>query len=121
MHELAVTQAIVTAITERMGDARISVVRLEIGALSGVLADAVRFCFDLVADGTTVEGATLVIDEPPGRARCLDCAGEFGAGHVIVLCPACGSARADVLSGKELLIKSVEVSPACAPPAGAQG
>lgn len=119
MHEVAITQAIITAITEKTGEARISSVRLEIGVLSGVLVDAVRFCFDLVAEGTPVEGATLVVDEPPGRVRCRDCAEEFGADHLILLCPACGGANADVLSGRELRIKSVEVSPACAPPAGA--
>ena len=78
MHEVAVTQAIITAITEKTGEARIRLVRLEIGVLSGVLADAVRFCFDLVAEGTPVEGATLVVDEPPGRARCRNCSTPCG-------------------------------------------
>ncbi|MFB9907826.1 hydrogenase maturation nickel metallochaperone HypA [Allokutzneria oryzae] len=119
MHELSITQSIVEAIVERMGDTRISGVRLEIGKLSGVMVDSVRFCFELVAEGTTVQGARLVVDEPAGGARCRDCAEEFGVEGLIVLCPACGSADADVLSGRELRIKSVEVSTACAPPAGA--
>jgi hydrogenase nickel incorporation protein HypA/HybF len=37
----------------------------------------------------------------------------------IVLCPRCDSASVDVLSGRDLLIKSVEVIPACAPPVAA--
>ena len=119
MHELSITQSIVEAIVLRMGTTRISVVRLEIGKLSGVLVDSVRFCFDLVAEGTTVQGARLVIDEPAGGARCRDCAEEFHVEDPIVLCPACGGADAEVLSGRELRIKSVEVSSACAPPAGA--
>ncbi|SDM82201.1 hydrogenase maturation nickel metallochaperone HypA [Allokutzneria albata] len=119
MHELSITQSIVEAIVERMGGTRISAVRLEIGKLSGVLVDSVRFCFDLVAEGTTVQGARLVIDEPAGGARCRDCTEEFDVEDPIVLCPACGSADAEVLSGRELRIKSVEVSSACAPPAGA--
>src|SRR5687767_14940058 len=104
MHELSIAQEIVTAVTERLGDARITLVRLEIGRLSGVVADSVRFCFDLVAEGTTVEGARLVIEEPEGRVRCGDCAAEYEAEWLVVLCPACGSGRAEVLSGNELRI-----------------
>lgn len=119
MHELSITQEVVAAITERLGESRIAVVRLEIGRLSGVVADAVRFCFDLVAEGTAVEGARLEITEPAGRARCRDCAAEYEAEWLVVLCPACGSASAEVLSGRELRIKSVEVVSACAAPADA--
>lgn len=108
MHELAITQSIVDAVTERFDGATVSGVRLEIGKLSGVVPDAVRFCFDLVAAGTTVEGARLDIDEPAGRARCRDCAGEFEPDAPILLCP-CGSAQVEVLAGGELLIRSVEV------------
>ena len=70
MHELAVTEAVVDAILERTGDAAVSRVLLEIGKLSGVVPDAVRFCFDLCGEGTVVEGASLDIIETPGRARC---------------------------------------------------
>jgi hydrogenase nickel incorporation protein HypA/HybF len=120
MHELSLTQSVVAAITERFGDARVSVVRLEIGKLSGVVVDSIRFCFDLVAEGTPVQGARLEIDEPAGAARCRDCAGEFTVDDPIVLCPDCDSANVAVLSGRDLLIKSVEVSSACAPPAAAR-
>ncbi|HEU5474971.1 MAG TPA: hydrogenase maturation nickel metallochaperone HypA [Actinophytocola sp.] len=120
MHELSLTQAVVDAVEERLGDARISCVRLEIGKLSGVVADSVRFCFDLVVEGTTLAGARLEIDEPSGAARCRDCAEEFTVDDPIVLCPACDGANVAVLSGQDMLIKSVEVSPACVPPAAAR-
>ncbi|HET9893539.1 MAG TPA: hydrogenase maturation nickel metallochaperone HypA [Streptosporangiaceae bacterium] len=66
MHELAVTESVVSAVAERLPKAKVTAVRLEIGALSGVVADSVRFCFDLVAEGTNLAGASLEIDEPPG-------------------------------------------------------
>jgi Zn finger protein HypA/HybF involved in hydrogenase expression len=69
MHELAITQSLVDTIVERLGDARVSAVHLEIGQLSGILPYAVRFCFDLVAEGTTVERARLQISEPVGEAE----------------------------------------------------
>lgn len=119
MHELSLTQSVVDAIAERMGDATITSVRLEIGKLSGVVVDSIRFCFDLVADGTTLAGATLVVDEPSGECRCKECATEFTVDDPIVLCPACDSANVSVLSGRDLRIKSVEVSSECAPPVAA--
>ncbi|MFL6142100.1 MAG: hydrogenase maturation nickel metallochaperone HypA [Labedaea sp.] len=120
MHELSLTQAVVDAITDRMGDARITCVRLEIGRLSGVVVDSIRFCFDLVAEGTTLHGARLEIDEPSGRARCRACATEFTVDDPIVLCPGCDSANVAVLSGLDLRILSVEVDTACVEPAAAR-
>ena len=61
MHELAITEGVVDAVTGRLPGTRITWVRLEIGALSGVVADSVRFCFDLVTEGTDLEGARLEI------------------------------------------------------------
>jgi len=73
------------------------------------VADSVRFCFDLVTDGTGLHGAALEIDEPPGRARCRHCGTEFDVDDLLALC-ACGSAELDVLAGEQLTIKEVEVA-----------
>ena len=66
MHELAITQSVVDAVTERTGDAPVAGVRLRVGRLSGVVPDSVRFCFDLVTDGTPLEGARWTSSEPRG-------------------------------------------------------
>ena len=108
MHELSITQSVVDAIVERMDGATVTSVRLEIGKLSGVVPDSVRFCFDVICAGTTLEGATLDIVEPPGLAHCRDCREEFQPKDIIMLCP-CGSANVRVLAGQQLRIKSVEV------------
>jgi hydrogenase nickel incorporation protein HypA/HybF len=109
MHELSLTQSVVDAVAERMDGARVAAVCLEIGRLSGVVADSVRFCFDVVCAGTTLEGARLDIVEPEGRARCRDCAAEFGLPDPFPLCP-CGSADVEITAGRELRIRSVEVA-----------
>ena len=66
MHELAIVHGIVEAVTEKSGDTRILRIVLEIGRLTAVLPEALRFCFDVVAVGTTAEGATLDIRETDG-------------------------------------------------------
>ena len=119
MHEMSLTQAVVDAVTEKLGDAEVTQVRLEIGKLSGVVVDSIRFCFDLVTEGTTLAGARLVVDEPVGQARCRECTTEFEVDDPIVLCPTCDGSNVDVRSGRDLRIISVEVRTACAPPAAA--
>jgi hydrogenase nickel incorporation protein HypA/HybF len=109
MHELAITQGIVEMIVERTDSARVTAVYLRIGKVSGVVPEAVRFCFDLVAAGSPVEGARLEIDEPPGRARCRSCGCAFAVEGLVVLCP-CGSADVEVVGGDELLVRAVEVA-----------
>ena len=109
MHELAITEGILAAVTEKLPDRKITLVRLEIGALSGVVADSVRFCFDLVTEGTNLEGANLEIIEPRAACRCRDCGGEFEPDPPIVLCQ-CGSSDVAVLTGSDLRILSVQVA-----------
>jgi hydrogenase nickel incorporation protein HypA/HybF len=105
---MAITQSVVHAVCERMGDAQVRRVCLEIGTLSGVVADSVRFCFDLITEGTTLEGASLEIVQPTGKARCRDCGVEFALDDLLMIC-ACGSANRELLAGEELRIREVEV------------
>jgi hydrogenase nickel incorporation protein HypA/HybF len=109
MHELAIAESMVDTVTERLPDAKVTRVHLEIGPLSGVVIDSIRFCFDLATEGTGLAGAELVITEPPARCRCRTCGAEFQPDSPIVLCP-CGSPDAAVLSGEQLKIVSVSVA-----------
>jgi hydrogenase nickel incorporation protein HypA/HybF len=105
---MAITQSVVEAVSNRMGDTQVKRVCLEIGTLSGVVADSIRFCFDLVTAGTSLEGAELEIVQPSGEARCRDCGAEFTLNDLLVLCE-CGSANRELLAGEELRIREVEV------------
>jgi hydrogenase nickel incorporation protein HypA/HybF len=109
MHELSITQSLVETVLERTGGRPVRGVKLRIGPLSGVLPDAVRFCFELVAADTPMAGAALTIEEPQGRARCRSCRNDFVLEDIFLLCP-CGSADVEIVSGRELLVTSVEVA-----------
>ena len=69
---------------------QISLVRLEVGRLSGVVPDAMEFCYELVISGTPLEGSTLVIEQTPGAAHCRSCGQDFALDDLI------SSARAAV-------------------------
>lgn len=109
MHEFAIAESLVTAVVEKTGEQRVTSVRLSLGRLAGVVADALTFSFELATLGTTLEGATLEIDEQSARALCRDCGTTFTVDDFIVLCE-CGGADVEVVGGRELQIMSVEVS-----------
>ena len=109
MHELAIAESVIDAVTQRLPGAKVTCVHLEIGALSGVMADSIRFCFDMATEGTGMEGARLEISEPPAECRCRACGAEFQPDSPVVLCP-CGSPDVAVLSGEQLKIVSVSVA-----------
>lgn len=108
MHELAITQDIVEAVCARAAGAKVVKVVLEIGKLSMVLPDAIRFCFELCCEDTPLAGAELEIVEPPGRGRCRACRAEVELLRPFGRC-ACGSTDLDWLSGDELRIRAMEV------------
>jgi len=111
MHELAISEAIVSEVCDHVGAARVQRVVVEIGKLSAVVPDAVRFCFDLAAKGTVVEDAALEILEPPGVATCRACAARVElADALAIACDRCGAIDLEVVSGNELRIKYVEVT-----------
>lgn len=110
MHEMSIAQGVVE-ICESGAAAgkRILAVVLEIGELSNIIPDAVEFCFEACTKDTVLDGARLVIERIPGRARCRDCAAKFTVKAYYEPCPACGGYKADILCGEELRVKELEV------------
>lgn len=108
MHELGVTRNIVAIVGEAAQGRPVRRVTIEIGKLSGVMSEAIAFCFDVVAQGTALEGASLEIREIAGRARCEACNTEFETATLMTPCP-CGSRRLVRLQGEEMTIKSMEL------------
>jgi hydrogenase nickel incorporation protein HypA/HybF len=111
MHELSITRNIVAIVADAAKGRRVSRVTIEVGKLSGVMAEAIAFCFDIVAEGTALAGAALDIRLLDGRARCEDCTTEFAAETMFSPCP-CGSRRVCRVQGEELNIKAMELEEA---------
>lgn len=109
MHELSIAEFVVEACAERAEGARVLRVKLEIGKLSAVMPDAVRFCFDICARDTPLEGAALDIVELPGRAICRDCHRVVMLDDLLARC-ACGSCNIQIVAGEELKVKEMEVA-----------
>lgn len=109
MHELAITQSIVEICENHASGRRVRSVKVEIGDLSGVVPEAVEFCFEACSRDTLLEGALLVIERVPGRARCRDCSAEQDVSSFHEPCAACGCFGMELLSGTELRVRELEV------------
>jgi hydrogenase nickel incorporation protein HypA/HybF len=109
MHELAIAENIVDTVCARAAGRSVRRVTLRIGALTAVLPDAMRFCFDLAAAGTAAHGAQLDLDLRPAVVWCRACGTDQRLPDLIPLCP-CGSADVTVTTGRELDIVSMEVA-----------
>jgi hydrogenase nickel incorporation protein HypA/HybF len=112
LHELSLTQSIVEIAIEhaqRENAVAIRSVTVEIGGLSGVIADAVEFAFDVCSKGTMAEGAKLEIRHTPGRGRCLECHKESGLETLTHTCPLCGSLALETVQGQEMKFTEMEI------------
>jgi len=113
MHELSIADAIAGVVTEQAALYQATSVRrihVRIGEANAVDTDALRFCFEVVADAQPLlSGAQLAIDIVPHRARCCHCGREFHVVQCIMQCPVCESWEADVLSGTEFMIQDMDI------------
>jgi hydrogenase nickel incorporation protein HypA/HybF len=111
MHEMSIAQSLLNIIlqeSEAHQVRRVVSVALRVGELSSVEPESLRFCFELIAQGTIVEGAELQIERVSVTCRCEDCGTEFSVEQLLFICPSCGGRRVEVLSGRELNIQSLE-------------
>ncbi|MCU0543620.1 MAG: hydrogenase maturation nickel metallochaperone HypA [Oscillatoriaceae cyanobacterium Prado104] len=113
MHELGITQNIVAIALEHSRGAKVRRVSLEIGKLSAIMPDAVRFCFDVCCQGTALEGASLEILEIPGIGQCRQCGSEIPLDLPFGICTSCGGTDLRLIQGEELKITELETDEIC--------
>ena len=109
MHELAIAGHIVDIAARHADGRRVTRVFLKVGHLRQVVPPALSFGFDLVAQGTSVEGAELVLEGVPAAGLCHKCAAESRLEAFPLLCGACGSSELEILQGEELYVESLEM------------
>ncbi|MGQ0682325.1 hydrogenase maturation nickel metallochaperone HypA [Bradyrhizobium sp.] len=112
MHEMALCEGIIQIVEDearRRSFSKVKAVCLEIGALSHVTPEAMRFCFDAVAARTIADGAALEIIETPGRAWCMACSRDVEIKQRHEPCPSCGGYQLQVTAGEEMRVKELEV------------
>ncbi len=112
MHEMSLCEGVLQVLQAEAGKqefSRVKSVWLEIGALSSVEPEAMKFSFDVVMKNSLADGAILHIINLPGTAWCMKCTKNVLITNRIDECPDCGSYQLQVVSGDEMKIKELEV------------
>jgi hydrogenase nickel incorporation protein HypA/HybF len=109
MHELSIAEAIVRIADRHANGRRVARVEVRVGHLRQVVPSALEFAFELVAQGTAVEGAELAMEEVPAAGRCRECGAESVQSVFPFSCSACGGFDLEVFQGEELLVESLEL------------
>ena len=94
----------------RLGVPRVIAVHVKVGALSGVVADALQFSWELAAADSSIAGARLQIEEVPVTIYCERCAAERTlASAQSFRCPVCGELALQIRGGRDLALTALEV------------
>jgi hydrogenase nickel incorporation protein HypA/HybF len=113
MHELSIAENILEIIHDNVPAGNLSKVRkvkLEVGDMSGVVADSLDFCYMSISLETPLADSALEIERIPFRLKCNDCSMVTGNTSGIRECDSCGSFNTEVISGTELRVKEIELA-----------
>lgn len=112
MHELSLTQNLIEIAEQharREGAKSITCIIMEVGALSGVIPEAVEFAFEACTRGTLADGATLEIQNIPAIGKCQECHSETEMETLTDGCDECGSFALEIISGQEMTLTEMEI------------
>ena len=116
MHELSVATALVAQAERAARDAdaeRVTVVHLQLGRLSGLVPESLTFGYEIACQGTVLEGSRLEIERVEPVVWCTPCQAKVTlASPHRFRCPRCDTPSADVVAGRELHLRSLEVADA---------
>jgi hydrogenase nickel incorporation protein HypA/HybF len=112
MHEMALAESVIQIVEETAGRNSAACVRavwLEVGRLSHVEPEALRFAFDVVKRNGLAHGARLEIVATEGTAWCMKCSQTVALARFGDACPRCGSYQLQVTAGDEMRVKEIEI------------
>ena len=119
MHELSVMSQVVESVTRELkGKAvtRVESVRLEVGELTMLGKDQLKFAWGILTEDAPLKGARLIVVKKPAVIECQKCNFRGGAKHPTglgshlmtpyICCPKCGG-DVRIVGGRECIIRSL--------------
>lgn len=113
MHEMSIAVNIIEICQKELQKAkgqRIEKVNLVVGKLSGIVVESLDFALEVSKTNGPLANAEIVIEETPAILKCLHCGAEFESEDHFTTCPECKEFKYEILSGKELLVKSLSIA-----------
>ena len=110
MHEMSIAVELIAQLDRLAGEndiRRFEEVVVAAGALRGVVPEALDIAFACASEGTSAEGARLVLETVPARALCERCGAEFAPAVDDYRCPRCRVADVEIIEGNDIILRSV--------------
>ena len=112
MHELSIAHSILSIAEKAVPKndrAVVTGVNLQIGELSGVEIESLKFAFSVIKENTLLEKAELIIDIIEGEAVCQKCNTIFPLHSYGTCCPKCNSYSLKIIKGREMRVLNIVV------------
>ena len=116
MHEMSIVEALLDSVRQQLRaypDGQVRVVCIRVGQLRQVEPQMLEFCYTAAVRDTPLEGSRLEIQQVEATARCAVCSLEFAVEENWFECPRCRASGAQLLTGEELDLMSMELEEAC--------
>ncbi len=112
MHELSICSAVVDIVRRHADGREVRAVHLRIGQLRQIVPDTLVYCWSLVNEGTSLEGAVLEVESVPAAIRCKPCGHTQTLLELLLVCDSCGGSDVEVVAGEEFLITTLDLAEA---------
>lgn len=115
MHELSLASMLAPIVLETADQhnmATVTAIHVHAGQLRGIVPEAFDAAMAVVLEDTIAHGAAITLTVLPLTATCRGCGEEFSPSPADYRCPACSQADAELVQGDELIVHSIEGSPA---------
>ena len=110
MHELSICGSIADIVTRHAAGRPVKVINVRMGQLRQVVPETLVYCWELVSAETPLAGSRVSVETVPARISCRSCGHVTEVGAVpVFVCGGCGGFDAEVVSGEEFLITSLEL------------
>ncbi len=112
MHELSIAQSIYNHVIQEVEQKQLPPVRkivVRVGELSGVMPDALQFCFEAIIKETPLDKCQFIIEHVKLNGQCNNCRQKLNIENYVFNCPHCQSTDITVIQGEELDIAYIEV------------
>jgi hydrogenase nickel incorporation protein HypA/HybF len=110
VHELSICGSIAGIATRHAAGRAVKVINVRVGQLRQVVPDTLVYCWELVSADTPLAGSRISVETVPARIRCRSCEHVTDVGEVpVFVCEGCGGFDAEVISGEEFMITSLEL------------
>ena len=112
MHEFPITQQIIKKASEaaqKNNAEKVESITIVVGDYSGYISDSIQMYFDVIAEGTSCEGAKLTIIRVKPKLKCDVCGELFERQLYSFDCPKCKGSGSPTEIGKEFYIKEITV------------